>query len=113
MRFAAGAKFAVLSFLCVMALAVSMGFAISSLLTRSVADWEWQNTAALARREVERTGVDALLVAPRAVVTSEASQREFARLQIDSAATPRNLAAQQIQGEIGVSESGGLVRLGR
>ena len=80
MRFAAGAKFAVLSFLCVMALAVSMGFAISSLLTRSVEDWEWQNTAALARREVERTGVDALLVAPRAVVTSEASQREFARL---------------------------------
>jgi len=51
MRFAAGTKFAVLSFLCVMALAVSMGFAISSLLTRSVEDWERQNTAALARRE--------------------------------------------------------------
>src|SRR3989442_14048872 len=80
MNFPAGARFALLSFLCVMALAVSMGFAISSLLTRSVEDWEWQNTAALARREVERTGVDALLGAPRAVVTSEASQRELARL---------------------------------
>src|SRR5439155_695455 len=62
------------------ALAVSMGFAISSLLTRSVEDWEWENTAALARREVERTGVDALLTAPRGVVAREASQREFARL---------------------------------
>ena len=80
MRFASGAKFAILSFLCVMTLAVSMGFAISSLLTRSVEDWEWENTAALARREVERTGVDALLTAPRGVVAREASQREFARL---------------------------------
>jgi hypothetical protein len=80
MRFASGAQFAILSFLCVMALAVAMGFAISSLLTRSVEDWEWENTAALARREVERTGVDALLTAPRSVVASEASQREFARL---------------------------------
>ena len=80
MRFASGAKFAILSFLCVMALAASMGFAISSLLTRSVEDWEWENTAALARREVERTGVDALLTAPRGVVAREASQREFARL---------------------------------
>ena len=80
MRFASGATFAILSFLCVMALAASMGFAISSLLTRSVEDWEWENTAALARREVERTGVDALLTAPRGVVAREASQREFARL---------------------------------
>ncbi|PYN50125.1 MAG: hypothetical protein DMD94_27355, partial [Candidatus Rokuibacteriota bacterium] len=63
-----------------MALAVSMGLAISSRLTRSVEEWEWANTAALARREVERTGVDALLTAPRGVVAREASQREFARL---------------------------------
>jgi len=80
MRLASGAKFAVLSLLCVMALAVSMGLAISSRLTRSVEEWEWANTAALARREVERTGVDALLTAPRGVVAREASQREFARL---------------------------------
>jgi len=33
--------------------ALTMGFALSSLLTRAVQDWEWQNTAALARREVE------------------------------------------------------------
>src|SRR2546425_12241534 len=80
MKFPAGAGFALLSFLCVMALAVSMGFAISSLLTRSVEEWEWENTAALARREVERAGLDTLLTAPRSVVTSERSQREFVRL---------------------------------
>ena len=80
MKFPAGARFALLSFLCVMALAVSMGFAISSLLTRSVEEWEWENTAALARREVERAGLDTLLTAPRSVVTSERNQREFARL---------------------------------
>jgi len=51
-RIAAGAKFAVLSFLCVLVFALTMGFALSSLLTRAVQDWEWQNTAALARREV-------------------------------------------------------------
>lgn len=48
MRFASGAKFAVLSFLCVMVFALSMGFALSSLLTRAVQGWEWENTAALA-----------------------------------------------------------------
>jgi len=48
MKFASRAKFAVLSFLCIMALALSMGFALSSLLTRAVAAWEWENTAAIA-----------------------------------------------------------------
>lgn len=36
-----------------MALALSMGFALSSLLTRAVEGWEWENAAALARREAE------------------------------------------------------------
>ena len=50
-----GARFAILSFLCVMGLALTMGFALSALLTRAVTQWEWENTAALARREVAGT----------------------------------------------------------
>ena len=78
MKVASGAKFAVLSFLCVMALALSMGFALSSLFTRAVAGWEWENTAALTRREVELRGVDTLLATPRNV--DARSRQEFARL---------------------------------
>ena len=37
MRLASGAKFAVLSFLCVMVFALALGFALSSLLTSSSA----------------------------------------------------------------------------
>ena len=45
-------RFALLAFGCVVALAVVMGLALSSLLTHAVSDWEWQNTAALVQREV-------------------------------------------------------------
>src|SRR5206468_7877297 len=48
-----------------MVFALTMGFALSSLLTRAVQGWEWENTAALARREVELRGIDTLLAAPR------------------------------------------------
>jgi two-component system NtrC family sensor kinase len=78
MKIASGAKFAILSFLCVMALALSMGGALSSLLTRAVAGWEWENTAALTRREVELRGIDVLLATPRNA--DGRSQQEFARL---------------------------------
>jgi signal transduction histidine kinase/CheY-like chemotaxis protein len=57
-----GARFAILSFLCVMGLALTMGFALSALLTRAVTQWEWENTAALARREVARNGLEAFFV---------------------------------------------------
>ncbi len=80
MRLASGAKFAALSFLCVLAFALTMGFALSSLLTRAVQDWEWQNTAALARREVELRGIDTLLAAPRPAPLDEQTRHEFARL---------------------------------
>jgi signal transduction histidine kinase/CheY-like chemotaxis protein len=53
-------RFATLSFLCIGALAVAMGFALSFLLTRAVSEWEWENTAALIRREMELEGLDAL-----------------------------------------------------
>ena len=80
MKFASGAKFAVLSFLCVMALALSMGFALSSLLTRAVEGWEWENTAALARREAELRGIDTLLEAHGDAPIDERGRQELARL---------------------------------
>jgi len=40
-----------------------MGYAISALLTRAVSEWEWQNTAALVRREVEREGLQRIFSA--------------------------------------------------
>jgi signal transduction histidine kinase/ActR/RegA family two-component response regulator len=80
MKFASGAKFAVLSFLCVMALALSMGFALSSLLTRAVEGWEWENTAALARREAQLRGIDALLAAHAETPIDEQGRQELARL---------------------------------
>jgi two-component system, NtrC family, sensor histidine kinase HydH len=79
-RFASGAKFAVLSFLCVMVFALTMGFALSSLLTRAVQEWEWENTAALARREVELRGIDTLLAAPRRTPLDERTRQEFRHL---------------------------------
>jgi signal transduction histidine kinase len=57
-------RFATLSFLCVAALAVAMGFALSHLLTRAVSEWEWENTAALVQREFEVGGLDALFAEP-------------------------------------------------
>jgi signal transduction histidine kinase len=59
-------RFTLLSLLCIAGLALSMGFAISSLLTRAVSDWEWENTAALARREVRVHGIEALFRDPKA-----------------------------------------------
>src|SRR5882724_7262341 len=80
MRFASGAKFAVLSFLCVMVFALSMGFALSSLLTRAVQGWEWENTAALARREIELRGIDTFLAAPRRAPLDEHTREQLSRL---------------------------------
>jgi signal transduction histidine kinase len=57
-------RFATLSFLCVVALAVAMGLALSHLLTRAVSEWEWENTAVLIRREVELGGLDAFFAEP-------------------------------------------------
>jgi signal transduction histidine kinase len=57
-------RFATLTFLCVTALAIAMGFALSHLLTRAVSEWEWENTAALMRREVELGELSAFFTEP-------------------------------------------------
>ena len=80
MRLASGAKFAVLSFLCIMLFALTMGFALSSLLTRAVQEWELENTAALARREAELRGIDTFLEMPRRTALDERARHEFSRL---------------------------------
>jgi signal transduction histidine kinase/CheY-like chemotaxis protein len=55
-------RFSVLCLVVIVALALGMGYALSSLLTRAVSDWEWQNTAALVRREVRIAGLARLFV---------------------------------------------------
>ena len=41
-----------------------MGAVLSSLLIRAVPDWEWQNTAALVRREVREAKLDTVFADP-------------------------------------------------
>ncbi len=57
-------RFAVLALGCVVGLALVMGFVLSTLLTRAVSTWEWQNTAALVQREVQRAGLADVFAAP-------------------------------------------------
>ena len=59
-------RFALLSLLSIAGLALAMGVAISALLTRAVSDWEWENTAALVRREVRIHRLETLFREPGA-----------------------------------------------
>ena len=56
-------RFSLLCLLGTVVLGLGMGYAISALLTRAVSEWEWQNTAALVRREVEREGLQRIFSA--------------------------------------------------
>src|SRR5437867_1209087 len=73
-------RFAVLSLVCVAALALSMGFALSSLLERAVSQWEWENTAAFAQHEVDLFNLDSLFEAPAGPETAQRWRREVSRL---------------------------------
>ena len=55
-------RFSVLCLFSVVVLALAMGFALSSLLTSAVSEWEWQNTAALVTREVKTGRLDAIFM---------------------------------------------------
>jgi signal transduction histidine kinase/ActR/RegA family two-component response regulator len=59
-------------------MALIMGFALSSLLTRAVTEWEWENTAAIARHQVKRSGLDALFTVPPKPDTRERWKNELA-----------------------------------
>jgi hypothetical protein len=55
-----------LCFLCIVALSLTMGLALSSLMVRSVTEWEWENTATLVRLAVTQAGgPHALFTDPR------------------------------------------------
>jgi signal transduction histidine kinase/CheY-like chemotaxis protein len=81
MRLPVGARFAVVSFACIIVIAITMGLAFSWLLTRAVTNWEWDNTATLVQREVEQAGLAALFVAEPTVQTQQRWSAELARLQ--------------------------------
>ena len=68
-------RFSLLCLLGTVVLGLGMGYAISALLTRAVSEWEWQNTAALVRREVEREGVQRIFSA----AADRASQERWGR----------------------------------
>jgi signal transduction histidine kinase/ActR/RegA family two-component response regulator len=73
-------RFALLSLGCIGAIAVVTGFALSSLLTRAASDWEWENTAALVRREVRMAGLERVFAAPGGPEERERWGREFSRV---------------------------------
>ena len=74
------ARLPILILALVLATAVIMGSALSSLLTRAVTDWEWENTAALARRQVRLVGLEPLFAAPPDAESRTRWERELARL---------------------------------
>src|SRR5260370_9589434 len=57
-------RFSLFCLIGIVTLALAMGAALSALLTRAVSEWEWQNTAALVRREVERAGLQGVFTEP-------------------------------------------------
>jgi signal transduction histidine kinase len=69
-----------LIFALVLATAVLMGSALSALLTRAVTDWEWENTAALARQQVRLAGLEPLFSAPPEAAARARWEHELARL---------------------------------
>jgi signal transduction histidine kinase/CheY-like chemotaxis protein len=73
-------RFALLSLGCIGALALVMSFVLSSLLTRAAFDWEWENTAALVRREVRMAGLQTVFAAPGGPQERERWGRQFAGL---------------------------------
>jgi signal transduction histidine kinase/CheY-like chemotaxis protein len=73
-------RFALLSLGCIGALAVVMSVVLSSLLTRAASEWEWENTAALVRREVRTAGLERVFAAPGGPEERERWGREFSRL---------------------------------
>jgi signal transduction histidine kinase len=77
MRFS---RFVWLSLGCIGGLALAMGFVLSSLLTRAASEWEWENTAALVRREVRMAGLEDVFTAPGSSATRERWGPQFSRL---------------------------------
>jgi len=73
-------RFALLSLGCIGALALVMSFVLSSLLTRAASDWEWENTAALVRREVRMAGLEGVFAAPGGPEDRERWGRKFSSL---------------------------------
>ena len=78
-----GMRFAVLSLTCVVGLALAMGSALSLLLTHAVAEWEWENTAAFVRRDVEMADLAPLFTSTRGPQDHERWARELSRLFAD------------------------------
>jgi len=73
-------RFALLSLGCIGTLALVMSFVLSSFLTRAASEWEWDNTAALVRREVRMAGLEAVFADPGSSEERERWGRKFSGL---------------------------------
>jgi signal transduction histidine kinase/ActR/RegA family two-component response regulator len=73
-------RFGLLSLGCIGAIAVIMGFVLSSLLARAASEWEWENTAALVRREARMAGLERAFASPGGPEERERWGRELSRL---------------------------------
>ena len=57
-------QFALLSLLCIGALSVALSLTLTSLLTTTISEWEWENTAAFVRGQVREHSLDAFFTDP-------------------------------------------------
>jgi signal transduction histidine kinase len=73
-------RFVWLSLACIGGLALAMGSVLTSLLTRAASEWEWENTAALVRREVRMAGLERVFTDPAAAAARARWGPEFSRL---------------------------------
>jgi signal transduction histidine kinase len=73
-------RFAVLALLCIAGLALAMAVALSSLLARAVSDWEWENTATLVRREIDRARLAPLFARAPGPESTERWARDISQL---------------------------------
>jgi len=80
MRRMLASRFVWLSLGSIGVLAVVMGFVLSSLLTRAASEWEWENTAALVRREVRMAGLEQVFAAPGGATAQARWGDELSRL---------------------------------
>jgi hypothetical protein len=72
-------RFAVLALLSIAVLALSMAYVLSSILATAVSDWEWENTAALARRQVELANLAPLFARTPGPETTQRWEPEIRR----------------------------------
>src|SRR5215470_15834259 len=103
-------RFSVLCLIGTLVLGAGMGYTISELLTRAASEWEWQNTAALVRREVAREGFDRIFTEARDV---QARQRWGRALSVTLTTLPEVVGVEIWSRDAEILWSDQRARIGR